>query len=138
MYKLTTTFAFFRFNSSVNQGNLTVTWFALDKESDGEEEARCFTKDELDVFTHYAINNPINFPGAKNYHSCDEADTPYSGIYSALPDEGFKFPTKFILRKRPTISSPISDCVDVILTDNRGVDNHVYNLTFNVIGKITL
>lgn len=135
MFKLTTQLAFFRFNSTVNQGNFTITWFVLDRE-DEEEGGRCFTQEELTKFTDYTVKKLNNFPGGKNYSNCSEEDTPYCGLYSMLEDSNLNYPTKFILRQNPKMHSKVADCVDIVLTSTNSDDQHDYDLTFDVIGQI--
>jgi hypothetical protein len=84
MYKLETRLAYFRFNSIKRQGNLRVTWFVLDEEKDAEEGGRCFSKVELDKFIEFVTSRPFNFPGGKNYHDCNEDETPFCSIYSLV------------------------------------------------------
>lgn len=135
MFKLTTQLAFFRFNTTVNQGNLTITWFVLEREYE-EEGGRCFTQEELIKFTDYTVKNKYNFPGGKNYSNCSEEDTSYCGFYSKLKDSNVDYPTKFILRQHPKKYSQVADCVDIVLTSINGNDQHNYDLTFDVIGQI--
>lgn len=140
MYKLETQLAYFRFNSIRRQGNLKVTWYALEYEKDAEEGGRCFTKDELDKFLGFVTSKPNNFPGSKNHHPCNEDETPFCSVYSLIPNDRTSFPKNLILRKNPQLNtnSNIYDCMDIVLTDQNGVDNHNYNLKFNVIGRIEI
>ena len=140
MYKLETKFQFFRLNNrqEYNKGPYNnIVWYVL--ENDGvEEDARCF-KDmaELKEFQNYTVKNTLNFPpNGKDYSNCDNEETPYCGIMSGL--EAVSFPTRIILRKKPQISSDkiITECMDIILTDQNGSDKHSYDLDFDVIGII--
>lgn len=131
MHKLETQLAFFKFNSIINEGILTVTWYVLDEENEG---GRCFTDQELNEFQQYTVNRPINFPGNKNYHPCTEEETPYNGIESSL--ESVSFPSMIILRKTPVLNKIIFECVDIILTNKNDENRHDYNLSFDVIGQI--
>lgn len=136
MFKLTTQLAYFRFNSSVSHGTLNVTWFALDIDA---EEGRCFTQTELDAFTNFVINRPHNFPGGKNYHTCNNDDAPYCGAEMFITGDNSNYPTTYILRKNPELlSGEQPDVVDIILTDINDTDKHNYDLPFDVIGKVDL
>lgn len=137
MYKLQTQLEYFRYNSFINIGKINVTWFVLDNDEEDDETGRCFTQDELNQFVNFTLNNLHNFPGAKNYHLSNDDEAPYCNIYSALENERLIRPKNVIIRRNPQISrNGITECMDIILTNEQGTDKHVYELPFNVIGKI--
>jgi|GEM_PF-1492775 len=145
MKKFVTKLSAFRFNSAKQYTNETVTWYVLDSGNDSTDQSRCFTETELATFIDFAINNPVNFPGGKDTHVCEEEEGPYCGGYAGQVPRNAKRPSvtrpnNVILRKNPTINTlgNIGHCMDVILLDHNGADNHTYNLDFDVIGRIEL
>ncbi len=141
-YKLTTQLSYFRLNNSrtTHEGPFHVTWYVLDVVSGSEEDARCF-KDmaELQQFQDYTVRTPLNFDGAKNYHTCSDEETPYCGTETFFPVETMSFPTKVILRKVPQKSiEEVNSCMDIILVDKNGDDTHSYELDFDVVGEIQI
>ena len=141
MHKIETTLKYFRFNSTNQHGPYEIIWYILDNEEE-DEFGRCFSKEEMEKFLNFIAQNPDNFPGDKNYFICDEEsdDIPFCGIFSSSSDENLQFPSNLILRASPQLNEPgaISSCMDIILTNSNGTDNHIYNLNFSVIGKIKI
>lgn len=138
MFNIKTQLSFFRFNTTINLDPINVNWFILESENDSEESVRCFTQDEKNKFLNFIALNELNFPGNKNYHNCMEDDCPDCSIYTLIPSQHVNFPLNLIIRQTPQLSPPgqIYDCMDIILTNFNHVDNHSYNLDFNVIGQI--
>ena len=79
MFKVTTQFTNFKFNSIPPQkGIITVDWYVL-KESDdlSEEEGRCFTEEESSQFLDFALKHTFNFPpNNKQRFQCQADDAP--------------------------------------------------------------
>ncbi len=140
MHKLETPLSNFRLNNSnrSNEGPYNITWYVLGTDDVVGEDARCFTYSELQQFQDYVVNLPVNFGGAKNYSICRDGETPKCRFATALIDTDWSFPTMVILRKVPQKSKAgtISSCMDIVLTDLNGDDNHSYYLEFNVVGEM--
>ena len=137
-YKLQTQFRLFRFNALPHKTPIAIEWFIYD-ESKEDDEARCFTYEELQQFQDYAVQNTVNFPAnGKNYHAATDDDAPVCNLISqTVPDDSLHFPKNIILRRKPEIStSGVMHCMDIILLNEAGEDNHRYDLPFDVIGRI--
>lgn len=135
MYKLRTKIRNYRYNNDhVFQLPTPIDWYKLKESEDDSYQGTCFTMDELEIFTAFVINNPNNF-SKSNYHICNEAECPECTIYGRFPRSSG--PTyNLIIKNRPVLSDLVYPCMEVILTDETGNDNHNYNLPFNVIGHI--
>lgn len=136
MYKLITQFAFFRFNSTIQEGPLNVTWYKLEEGND-DEYGKGLTYEELNKLQSFMLNHPDNFPGDKNYHICNDEEAPYCPTFIAQ-SEKLNLPSNIILRKSPQLDEDgnISRCTDIILNDPDGKDKFSYNLNFDIIGEI--
>lgn len=118
---------------------MQVTWYVLENK-DGEEEGRCFTYSEMELFQKFALSHPDNFaPNSQDYQSCTEEElAPDCGSYFSVPNPNATCPTNIILRKKPQILTQgnITKCMDIILCNGSGTDNHKYDLDFDVVGVI--
>jgi hypothetical protein len=140
MYKLRTLLSFFRFNSTIQQGPIPVTWFVLQSDDDLEESGRCFTQEERDQFLEFTLNNSTNFPGTKDNFACTEEDTPFCSTFSLMSSKLIKKPSNLVIRKMPSLDhyGKIYTCMDIILVNTNHTDKHGFNLEFDVIGRIDL
>lgn len=140
MHKLITLLDYFRYNSIVQTGPVTVTWFALRIDEEGDECGRPMTMPELNRLTDFMLSHRENFiDDNKNYHSSDEDDPqiPCCTIYDDLPDERRTRPSNIILRKNPVpYRGNIRACMDIILTNRSGADKQNVDLPFDIIGKL--
>lgn len=138
MYKLNTQLAFFKFNTIIQKDKFYLSWFVLEVVDNQDLMGRGFNQNELDTFIKFVINKPINFPNGKDRFECKESDLPYCGHFSLAPSQSLSFPNNLIIRKHPRLSSEgkIYDCMDIILTNDRGRNNHTYNLDFDVVGRV--
>jgi len=139
MYKLKTEISNYRFNSSLQKTSIIITWFVLEEDIKMVDKVRCFTNQELQDFLDFVTKNPYNFPGNKNYHSCNEDENLPFCPYSMSMKSKTTYPKKLILRTNTQISNTpkISDCMDIILVDIKGKDIS-YNLEFGVIGELEI
>ncbi|WP_278352425.1 hypothetical protein [Chryseobacterium gleum] len=137
MHKLNTEFAFFRFNSTINQGPYNITWYKLEEIND-DEEGKGLNNEELDQLKSFISNNINNFPGSQTISIYNGEDAPYYSNMFNNPLENINFPSNIIIRKSPQLNQDGSICkyMDVILTDQNDKDNHRYDLDFDIIGKI--
>ena len=139
MHKLETQLAHFRFNLNYQYGPYNVTWYVLVAGNNADEISRCFTQNELTQFQNFVTSLPLNFPGGKNYSNCTDEEGPYcGGMGGIIPKQSVQFPNNVVMRKESNLNSLgyIYSCMDIILLDINDKDNLVYNLDFDVIGKI--
>jgi len=134
-YKFVSQLANYRFSDIVQTQAIPVEWFYLtaDPDTSLENIVRAFTYDELTTFQRFAVSNPANFPGPKQYVvSSDE-----EALWGVVPDIGENHPQPVTLCKLPKIAdSTDMSARDIILCDATGQTRHVYDLPFNVIGRI--
>lgn len=140
MFKYTTQFRGFRFNSVRLHGTETVTWFVLVQGKNQLDEGRCFTDSELIEFKNFMLSKPYNFPSEGKDEECNQDDTPFCGGVAGLtPRRSTETrPINITLRSEPKLNDKqqIMKCMDVILLNNGNADNHAYNLEFDVIGVL--
>ncbi len=138
MKKISTYFQCFRYDDSLQSGKYQIMWYKLEVD-DVEESGVCFTEAEYKQVLDFFIRHPINFLSeGKNYYDCSEEEGSYCDAVGLIPDENRWSPSNFILRRKPTLIPGARQykCVDVILTTLQGVDNHKYDLPFDIIGQI--
>jgi hypothetical protein len=136
LYKYETHLANFRFDGNMRVGRYKITWYVLEPDDEGEENGRCFNEKELKQFQDYVTQNPTNFPGNKNYWSCSNEELiPYCDFNTE--GEILAFPKNLILRKTPELlEGGYTKCMDIILLSTNKIDNHTYDLEFNVVGRV--
>lgn len=141
MQRLETQLAHFRFNTIAQHGPFNITWYVIETGDDSDEYGRCFNHIELKQFQQFVSSLPLNFPGLKNYFKCEEEEGPYcGGLAGLVPRQKLPFPSNVILRQQPNpnYQGNIYSCMDIILLNQNGTDNHTYNLEFDVIGRIDI
>lgn len=126
-------------HTSVNSSIINITWYFLEKERSQLECGRCFSMPELKEVLKFMNNHPENFPIGKNYHKHGDNEAPCNNTLRILPDEILKFPKYLMIREKPDLNTEgiIYNCMDIMLTDEKGNPKHSNNLEFNLIGKIT-
>lgn len=130
MFKLQTKISFFRYGSTVHTKPILVTWFKLDK------NGHCFSKEELEQFSDFARSRTDNFEVLIPFDcSTNSADFIYN---SAQFITTTSIPHLIVLGRNPREykKSEVFECMDIILTNKKGLDNHNYHLDFDVLGHI--
>jgi len=132
MKKIKTKLVDYKYNNTILQSTpVDIVWYVL--QSNGQiDKGRCFSESELQKFLAFINANVSNFPGTSNALDCNEENTPFCTAYITSP----QVPDNLILRSNPNLSSRVSKCMDIILCNSRGIQNHTYNLEFDVIGEL--
>lgn len=132
MKKIKTNLQYYKYNTSLQTSSASIIWYVL--EVNGQNETgRCFSEDELQQFISFINANSYNFPNSHSILDCSsDENTPFCTPYLTTNQR----PDNLILKNSPNIGGRINKCMDIILCDNRGNQNHNYNLGFMVIGVV--
>lgn len=132
MKKIKTKLVNYKYNNTILQSTpVEIVWYVL--QSIGQiDKGRCFKEDELQQFITFIKSNVSNFPGTYNVLDCNEEETPFCTAHVTSPNK----PDNLILRSNPILISRVNKCMDIILCDSGGHNQHTYKLDFFVIGEI--
>ncbi|WPQ66096.1 hypothetical protein SIO70_14635 [Chitinophaga sancti] len=112
-------------------------WYLLDVDEQGDEIGIPFTKEQLDVFQAYTLNNTVNFPADNKQYKIDEENVLEWSEYHEIPDPELRRPQIVLLKKRPMqVYEGVQGAMEITLANETLSMRIPYTLPFDVVGEI--